>query len=207
MFHYTGMNSALIIFIKNPVPGKVKTRLAKSIGNEHAFNVYKNLLHKTIENVSRLDVKKEVWYSDYIDRQDHIDSKLFDKKKQTGRNLGERMFDAFSSVFGNGFEKAVIIGSDCPELNAKHIEKAFMMLDGTDLVIGPSMDGGYYLLGMKEKHGELFSEIEWSSETVYKSTVQKAESLNLSISTLPVLNDIDTLGDLKTSRFYKELSG
>ncbi len=199
------MDSALIIFIKNPVPGKVKTRLAVNIGNKKAYVVYKNLLNKTIKNVSDLDVKKEVWYSEFIDRQDHIDPKKFDKKKQKGRNLGERMSTAFTSVFNNGFGKAVIIGSDCPELTAEVIEEAYAKLDESDLVLGPSMDGGYYLLGMKKNHSELFTGIEWSTETVYKSTVQKAELLNLTIATLPVLNDIDTLDDLEKSRFHNEL--
>lgn len=193
------MNAVLIIFIKNPVPGKVKTRLAKSIGNEKALSVYRKLVDITLAETSQLEVQKEIWYSDYIDWHDQFDNNHYSKHLQRGRDLGERMHHAFKSKFSNDVEKAVIIGSDCPDLTKNVIEKAFQLLDDVDLVFGPSLDGGYYLLGMNRFYGELFSNIEWSSTSVYTRTLQKAEKLNLKTTNLPALNDIDTVEDLKGS--------
>lgn len=203
------MNSVLILFIKNPAIGKVKTRLAKSIGEKKALGVYRELLKKTVKIASHINLncKKEVWYSDYINEKDQIDINTFDKKLQRGKHLGERMSDSFRLAFKNGFEKAVIIGSDCPELTSDTIESAFGLLDDNDMVIGPSFDGGYYLLGLNKYHPDLFSEIEWSSNKVLSSTIQKAENLNLKVSQLPVLNDIDTIEDLRNSSISNLLEG
>ena len=193
------MNSVLIIFIKNPILGKVKTRLARSIGDEKALMIYRELLNKTMDIASKTECNREVWYSGYINENDQVDPRLFEKKLQEGSNLGERMSNSFSQAFENGSDKAVIIGSDCPDVTDELIAKAFQILDKADLVIGPSLDGGYYLLGMKKYHPELFLGIEWSEISVYETTVRKAKSIGLKISVLPALNDIDTIEDLKKS--------
>lgn len=200
------MNSVLIIFIKNPILGKVKTRLAKSIGDDKALEIYLELLERTIKVASNrfLNCKKEVWYSDYIDKMDQIDTLIFDKKLQSGNDLGERMSGSFSMAFENGFKKAVIIGSDCPDLTSDTIESAIGLLDDYDMVVGPSKDGGYYLLGLKRYYPDLFSGIEWSSNQVLKSTIQKAVNLDLIVKKLPVLNDIDTIEDLRNSRISNQ---
>lgn len=200
------MNFVLIIFIKNPRLGKVKTRLARCIGEDKALRVYKELLKYTLEMASKIDVQRQVWYSDYIDQQDEIDPEFFDKALQKGSHLGARMEEAFRQAFIlNRTEKAVIIGSDCPDLTEDLITLAFNKLDRFDLVVGPAADGGYYLLGMKKNHHELFIDINWSSESVYSETLKRAEELQLKVFELPILNDIDTEKDLMTSHFINRV--
>jgi len=189
----------LMIFIKNPVAGEVKTRLGASIGSTNALQVYKKLLSHTREIAVQVKCDREIWYSSMIDRRDSWNSDLFEKKLQQGRNLGVRMSGAFQQAFEAGYEKAVIIGSDCPELEPQHIEDAFDALRSEDAVIGPSEDGGYYLLGMKKYTPEIFSDIEWSTSSVFEETKRHFEQLGLTCKTLEVLNDIDTIEDLKKS--------
>jgi len=189
----------LMIFIKNPVAGEVKTRLGASIGSANALQVYKKLLSHTREIAVQVKCDREIWYSSMIDRRDSWNSDLFEKKLQQGRNLGVRMSRAFQQAFEAGYEKAVIIGSDCPELEPQHIEDAFDALRSEDAVIGPSEDGGYYLLGMKKYTPEIFSDIEWSTSSVFEETKRHFEQLGLTCKTLEVLNDIDTIEDLKKS--------
>lgn len=189
----------LMIFIKNPVEGKVKTRLGASIGSANALQVYKKLLNHTREVVLQLSMDRQVWYSSMIDHRDSWSSDEFEKKLQHGSDLGERMSSAFESAFNSGYNKVVIIGSDCFDLSYHHIENAFLALNDHDAVIGPSKDGGYYLLGMKKYIPQLFSDIEWSTPEVFEKTVQHFKSTDLSFTTLDVLNDIDTIEDLRES--------
>lgn len=193
------MGKVLLIFIKNPELGKVKTRLANSIGEFKALQVYKKLLKKTLHVAGKTDVRRQVWYSSFIDLEDEIDSDSFEKYLQSGSDLGGRMKNSFQQVFDEGVDRAVIIGSDCPSLNEKIIENAFDRLEENDLVIGPSEDGGYYLLGMSRFFETLFDDIEWSTESVLKATLQKAKKNELRVYQLPVLNDIDNIEDLKKS--------
>jgi len=187
----------LLIFIKNPEPGKVKTRLAATVGPEKAYQIYLKLLSLTIDTAMEVDADRQVWYSSYIDSEDSISETDFKKRKQVGKNLGARMLHAFKSGFKEGYDNIVIIGSDCPDVNPVLFEQAFNELSEYDLVIGPSADGGYYLLGMNKLQPELFRDIDWSTERVLKQTLEKAKSISLSVASLPELNDIDTIEDLE----------
>jgi len=187
----------LLIFIKNPEPGKVKTRLAATVGPEKAYQIYLKLLSLTIDTAMEVDADRQVWYSSYIDSEDSISEPDFKKRKQVGKNLGARMLHAFKSGFKEGYDNIVIIGSDCPDVNPVLLEQAFNELSEYDLVIGPSADGGYYLLGMNKLQPELFRDIDWSTERVLKQTLEKAKSISLSVASLPELNDIDTIEDLE----------
>jgi rSAM/selenodomain-associated transferase 1 len=187
----------LLIFIKNPEPGKVKTRLAASVGPEKAYQIYLKLLSLTIDAATQVDAVKQVWYSSYVDSDDFISEKNFNKRKQMGENLGARMLHAFKGGFKEGYDNIVIIGSDCPDVNHVLLEQAFIDLSEHDLVIGPSADGGYCLLGMNKLEAELFRDIDWSTEHVLEQTLEKAKSLTLSVTCLPELNDIDTIEDLE----------
>lgn len=191
--------SVLLIFVKNPQKGKVKTRLAEAVGEEKALQVYYRLLGITRKITASLDCDREVWYSHDIDDEDLWASGGYEKRLQTGDDLGERMRVAFRDVFAGGYEKAVIIGSDCAELTQEIIENAFRALDDHQVVIGPSRDGGYYLLGMTAFWPDLFSGITWSTPTVYQQTRARIENLGLSLQLLPTLNDIDTEQDLVNS--------
>ncbi len=185
----------LIIFIKNPVLGKVKTRLAAGIGDHRALEVYLQLLEITRGVALKVNCTRNVFYSDEI-ISDHWEEDKFNKFVQEGEDLGERMKNAFEQVFALGAKKAVIIGSDCPQLTSAIVQEAFVKLDACDVVVGPASDGGYYLLGMKLMHVGLFNEMEWSTDRVRTETLQRIVQQQLTYSLLPVLTDIDTAQDL-----------
>jgi hypothetical protein len=187
--------SVLIVFQKNEILGKVKTRLAASIGNEKALEVYQLLIQHTYSILHQTDVKCMVFYSDYIpETKSNLD---FDYRLQFGSDLGERMKNAFATVFIEGFDQAVIIGTDCAELNLDHLKQAFLKLKQYDTVIGPALDGGYYLLGMNSLIPELFSNISWSSDQVLQQSISKLKLLNRSVTLLESLSDIDRIEDLE----------
>jgi uncharacterized protein len=187
----------LIIFVKNPELGKVKTRLAKTIGDEKALQIYLRLLEHTRKISSKVAVNQAVYYTDFIDSNDIWSESQFRKYLQTGYDLGERMQNAFATAFDEGFEKVVIIGSDCPQLNQAHIQQAFDELLTHDVVIGPAVDGGYYLLGMSQLIPELFTNKLWSSDQVLRQTLADLNRLEYSYYLLDELRDIDTAEDLK----------
>ena len=186
----------LIIFVKNPELGKVKTRLAQTIGNEQALDIYLRLLDHTKNISAKVAANRAVYYTDFIDTNDLWPENQFRKYLQTGNDLGERMKNAFANAFTEGFEKIVIIGSDCPQLTSAHIEEAFDLLHKHDIIIGPAVDGGYYLLGMSQLILELFTNKVWSSPQVLQQTLADIERLNLSHYLLETLRDIDTEEDL-----------
>ena len=140
----------LLLFIKNPRLGYVKTRLAASVGNEAALQIYHILLEKTREAALGSEAERWLWYSDEIPENDDWSANLFNKKLQPGGDLGNRMSGAFNAAFEAGAQKVVIIGSDCPEVTGELLEEAFDQLASNDVVIGPTFDGGYYLLGMSQ---------------------------------------------------------
>ncbi len=183
--------NALIIFVKNPIEGQVKTRLAKTIGNDAAVAVYKQLLHHTFLITKDFTVDKFVFYGDYVNDTDVWPSAIYRKQLQKGYDLGERMKNAFDFVLQLGYEKAVIIGSDCYELTTKILQEAFDSLSNQNAVIGPCADGGYYLLGMKVLEPKFFSDIQWSTDSVFMLTIAVFNKLELTYSALQVLNDVD----------------
>jgi rSAM/selenodomain-associated transferase 1 len=191
------MKKTLLIFAKNLIHGEVKTRLASTVGHDKAMTVYEQLIAHTIETTKHLPVDKTVFYSKRIELEDAWDNKIYKKNIQTGNDLGDKMKNAFATVFGNRNKKLVIIGTDCPHLNASVIMNAYVYLEDHDIVIGPASDGGYYLLGMKKLHPRLFEKIDWSTEKVLAQTLKICESSNLSTFLLPELSDIDDENDLK----------
>lgn len=181
----------VIVFVKNPQLGKVKTRLAATLGDEKALEIYNKLVDYTRTVLLGIEgVKKYVYYSDFIDSEDEWSNGIFEKKLQVHGGLGSKITYALKNTF-NTCDQVIIIGSDCPQLTSDHIKEAFEQLDAVDLVIGPSHDGGYYLLGINKLHPELFEGINWSTEHVFNETIKKAQSLNLSTSTLETLSDVD----------------
>ncbi len=185
-----------MIFIKNPVPGKVKTRLGKDIGYEEAAAYYEKLLEITRQAAINTSSDKWLWYGDYINKSDSWSAATFTKKLQTAGDLGIRMQSAFEKAFEQGYEKVVIIGSDCPEMSSGVLEKAFEKLTEADVVIGPANDGGYYLMGMK-KALPLFENVDWSTRQVLDQTIAHLKKQNLNYILLEKLTDLDTIEDLK----------
>jgi uncharacterized protein len=191
------MKNALIIFVRNPVSGKVKTRLAASVGNEKALLVYNYLLNHTKSITEKLPATVFVYYADYLNENDLWNG--CEKRLQSGTDLGERMKIAFEQLFNDGFTNVCIIGSDCYELTTEIINEAFKKLQNHKTVIGPAKDGGYYLLGMKYPLLDLFRNIEWSTNTVFIETLNKIKFQQLTMHLLPELNDIDEKADLFNS--------
>lgn len=191
------MKEALIIFVRNPVLGKVKSRLASTIGGEKALQVYKHLLNHTKSITEKLPLAKFVYYADAVTENDIWNG--YEKKLQCGNTLGERMQMAFSELFSAGYSGICIIGSDCHAISSADIESAFEKLNQHDLVIGPAADGGYYLLGCKKNIPELFINKKWGSPAVLEATLADAVKLKLSVYKLQMLNDIDEEKDLAGS--------
>lgn len=190
------MNDILIVFVKNPIKGSVKSRLAKTIGNVKALSVYNRLLYRTKIIILNLIVDKRICYSDFICKTDLWELSSFQKSLQFGDNLGLRMYNAIKEASDEGYSKICLIGSDSMELTSDIVNSAFNLLDSHDVVLGPSSDGGYYLIGMKPPIKNIFDRIDWSTELVLKQTIKKAENLKLGYRLLPVLNDIDEIDDI-----------
>lgn len=186
---------ALIIFVKNLVEGHVKTRLAATVGNKKAMEIYQRLIAHTYDVVQDFKADKFIFYSAFIE-DDIWQNDFFEKHVQAGNDLGERMKNAFASVFEKGFTKIIIIGTDCPGINESILEKAFSNLNKTDVVIGPASDGGYYLLGVKKSHSFLFENIQWSTNKVLAATIELCKKHQLSYSLLSELSDVDEEKDL-----------
>ncbi len=191
------MKDLLLIFSKNPEYGKVKTRLAATIGKEQTLFIYQKLIEHTIAVTKEVSIDKTVFYSEWIDKKDNWEEEFYKKKIQSGTDLGERMKTAFKSSFTENYDKVVIIGTDCFELETQNILSAFSRLDDADIVLGPAIDGGYYLLGMKKFNPALFENIHWSTGKVFNQTIVICRKLKLSVSLLPELNDIDNEEDIR----------
>ena len=173
--------------------------MARTVGEARALEIYRELLTITKSAADPLDAVRQVWYSDYIDEDDIWPGEAYKKRLQKGENLGMRMQEAFRQAFAAGFERAVIIGSDCPGRSAGLLRRAYDLLEETRVVIGPSQDGGYYLLGMSEYYPGLFEQKEWSTASVCAETQRQLRKQNISCRMLPQLNDIDTEADLQQS--------
>ncbi|NNC84593.1 MAG: glycosyltransferase [Bacteroidia bacterium] len=198
------MSDCLIIFTKNAELGKVKTRLAKSIGDEQALNVYSSLLKHTHAVTNELNCNKHLYYSERLEEND-LWGGDYNCFVQEGSDLGTKMKNAFEHAFQQGHNKVLIIGSDCFDLSKAEIEQAFDLLDTSDFVIGPAKDGGYYLLGMNAENIYVFEDMQYSHADVAKQTIEKIQSNNHSYSLLKELNDIDTVEDLEKYPDFTEL--
>jgi uncharacterized protein len=183
----------LLIFVKNPVPGTVKTRIAHTVGDERATEVYRHLLAYTQQITRLLPWKRIVYYGDFINPTDGWDG--YEKRQQTGTDLGERMLNAFSDEFAAGASRVVIIGSDCLTIQPDHLKQAFRTLDEHDVVIGPATDGGYYLLGMNQLHPFLFQNKPWSQPELLDQTLDDLKQYRLTYTLLEELSDIDEWDD------------
>lgn len=186
--------NAIILFVRKPEFGMVKTRLAADIGEKKALEIYKKLLQHTQSVSAKILADKFVFYATEICEDDMWNA--YKKFAQCGNNLGNRMENAFKNIFDKRYENVLIVGSDCFELTSEIIEEAFSLLEKNEVVIGPAKDGGYYLLGMKKMHATIFQHINWSTPEVFDQTLQKIKSLDLSYGLLPVLRDVDTVDDL-----------
>jgi uncharacterized protein len=185
----------LILLTKLPEAGKVKSRLSVEIGPEKAARVYEQLLRNTLEQMKGLTCEKIVALEGDATGFVGVYNE-WTIWPQEGNELGERMQRAFEKAFQYGYKGAVLIGGDCPEISSIICDLAFEKLNGNDLVLGPSQDGGYYLIGLKKPEPILFENMQWSHDMVFEQTVQRAAEQNLKVALLPTLRDIDHLADL-----------
>ena len=195
----------LIIFVKNLVPGMVKTRLAEDVGMFLALDVYQELVKHTADTVKKVDADKTVFYSEYVEVEDVFEGEDFDYNVQVGNTLGERMQNAFQYAFDKGYSRVTIIGSDCYELKAKHLEEAFDQLEINDIVVGPAKDGGFYMLGLNGSCPALFDGKEYSHDKVLEELLTEINELELEYHVLEKLTDVDTLADMKDTPLMKVL--
>ncbi len=192
----------LIIFTRNPELGKCKTRLAATVGDHAALEIYKFLLEHTVTITKDLDVTKEIHYSIKIREHDMWESKIYNKKTQFGDDLGQRMENAFKEGFANGYENIVIIGSDIYDLTQTDLENAFQALQSYEYVIGPAQDGGYYLFGMKSLNSQVFKNKAWGTETVLQDTLNDLQKNDIQL--LEERNDVDYYEDIKDVEVFQK---
>ena len=185
----------LLVFTRNPELGKVKTRLAKTVGNATALKIYIFLLERTRDISVKVSADKAVYYSVKVRENDIWDASIFQKHQQVGEDLGIRMLHAFKNGFKAGYEKVMIIGSDLYDLTAETIENAFIALENNEVVIGPAEDGGYYLLGMNSLEEKVFKNKDWGTETVRKDTLEDLKDKKVFL--LGELNDVDVFEDIE----------
>ena len=187
----------LILFVKNPELGKVKTRLAKSIGDEKALAIYFKLLSNAYQMTETLRCDVAIYYSKFIDSEDYWDNNKYDKYIQTGETLGDKMHNAIAHSLDMGYKKVSLVGSDIYDLTAEIIHDSFGKLDTHDVALGPAEDGGYYLIGMKRPNKNIFKLEQWSTTEVLNETIEMIKKEGLSYAPTATLNDIDNLEDLK----------
>jgi hypothetical protein len=192
---------SIIVFVKNPVEGRVKTRIAATVGHAKAVEVYTELLHHTRQVIedflemmpSSPFFRVQIYYGDELNTNDLWDTLPVQKFLQKGADLGERMYNAFAQEFATGAKRVVIIGSDCFGLKPIHLKNAFDQLTAQEAVIGPAIDGGYYLLGLKRMHPSVFQNKSWSQPILFEETL--AALKHYPIVLLQSLSDIDTWED------------
>jgi len=199
-YHNVTAKNLLLIFTRNPELGKCKTRLAASIGDQNALDIYTFLLKHTVALTKEVNAVKQVWYSEEIWENDIWNTDTFDKKLQQGTDLGMRMAHAFQEGFADGFERIIIIGSDIFDLTTVDINKAFALLESKDFVIGPAQDGGYYLLGLTSFSEPIFQNKSWGTETVLEETLNDLKYKNIHL--LETRNDVDLYDDIKDVEIF-----
>ncbi|HEY4651561.1 MAG TPA: TIGR04282 family arsenosugar biosynthesis glycosyltransferase [Pontibacter sp.] len=186
----------LLLFVRAPELGKVKTRLAEAVGPEVALEIYIHLLQHTRQITEKLASDKAVYFADKIVDDGLWPAEVYQRHLQPEGDLGHKMQTAFADAFAAGYSSVVIIGSDCKQLTQQIIEQAFEALQTHEVVLGPALDGGYYLLGMNKLYPELFQDKEWSTSAVLPATIHDLERLHLSHKLLPELSDVDYLEDV-----------
>lgn len=194
-------DSALIIMARHPRRGAVQSTLANTLGEDIAAEFHRLCAERLFLELERLPfpVKRYLFYSGKDDESAlrHWTGDSFSFELQRGEDRGERLQYAFATTFAKRFRKAVIVGTDIPDLTAGLIDEALHLLDSYDAVIGPDHNGGYYLLGLKAVHEPLFRDVPWGTSRVYGHTLRMIKTLNLSLAFLPVLIDVNTEDDLR----------
>lgn len=185
-----------LYFVKSPEPGRVKTRLAREVGPQRAAEIYRELAEK---NLTTLAALSKTIYSvaiafDPPEAEERIKAWLPDQDEylpQRGDDLGKRLAQAFDKVFERGARGVLALGSDTLGLEKSLLEEAGRALDSSDVALGPTEDGGYYLIGLRRPEPRLFEEIPWSTSAVFEKTLERIRREKLSYTVLRKLSDLD----------------
>jgi len=213
----------LIVYLKNPEPGKVKTRLQPHYSPEEAASLYRGFIEDTVETVSSIGADRCWAAYTPADTRSDIETLIpsdWNLAAQAGDDLGSRMRQSMNASIATGAERVILIGSDIPSLPGSHITSAISRLDNADVVLGPTNDGGFYLIGIRSTLPDIFSNVTWSTDTAFEQTAEGIRSKELMMSLIPPWNDIDTPEDLDaeilsarkesgmthTDRVYRHLS-
>jgi rSAM/selenodomain-associated transferase 1 len=191
-----------IVFAKAPVSGAVKTRLQPHIGPESATRLYRAMVEDVVSSLSAARVPPPVVFFTPAERSHEFGRWLpqVERVPQGGGDLGERMLRAFMWARDRGHDRTVIVGSDIPTLRGATVDEALRALADADVVLGPSQDGGYYLVGARAPHRELFEGVAWGTEAVLDRTIANARAAGLSVRLLAEEQDVDTYDDVLALR-------
>jgi uncharacterized protein len=201
------MKRAIIIMAKIPLAGKVKTRLQPFLSAEDSAELAAAFLQDTLNKAAKLNAEIIIAFSP-PDRKNYFDDlriQNFTLKKQPDGNLGEKISAAFQFAFEIGMDSAVLIGTDSPTFPPEFIQKSFELLEiNCDAVLGKTIDGGFYLIGLRKPDKRIFEMVQWSSEKTFEQTAENIKNLNLKLAKLPVWYDVDVPADLE--RLENELA-
>ncbi len=194
-------NNCILFFIKSPERGQVKRRIAVCLGETVATEIYSSFVLDALAMLDTCKARSLVCFYPPAAKEKIVVwlGRQYTYLPQRGTDLGQRMKNGFTDAFDRGFKRVVIVGSDMPDLPRDVIEDAFESLKTRDAVLGPSFDGGYYLIGFQHDtfQPQAFEGIRWGTETVLQATISYLHSTGLSLHTLRPWNDIDTVADLK----------
>jgi rSAM/selenodomain-associated transferase 1 len=197
----------ILIFAKRPEAGRCKTRLAKHIGDADALLIYQALLAFTLKTVAETPYRKVLMVDppEAVAAAEDWAPGMDLYLPQCAGDLGSRMSAAVSQAFSRGAKKALLLGCDCPQISKESVISTFAGLDRYDVILGPTVDGGYYLLGLKEDHSSLFQDIPWSTGQVFEKTLNILKFQTLSYISLDTFSDVDTLEDFRQVRHLRPL--
>jgi len=187
-------STLLIVFLKVPKPGFVKTRLAATVGPDRACEIYCELVERLLERIRSVpNVELRIAPDDGIVECESWRQPHWEIRSQGVGDLGARMSRAFEEAFSSGWDRVLAIGSDCPYVGIEQIQDGRDRLDRDSVVLGPARDGGYWMIGMGRYLPSLFDGVEWSTEKVLEQTMKRTEAEGESVSLLEILEDIDDL--------------
>ncbi len=203
------LNNRVIVFSRYPEPGVTKTRMIPALGPERAAQLQQALTKRTLAVVNSFGADHpcdlEVRFAGgESSRMSCMFGAGLSYRSQNGGDLGQRLTDAFATAFNEGATRVVVMGSDCPEIDSAILDEATNALSHADVVLGPAIDGGYYLIGLKENQPDLFQGIDWGSESVFRQTARKAKQSRCIVHRLQTLSDVDYPEDLVACRRFPE---
>ena len=203
---HPALSTALVIFAKAPIPGEVNTRLCPPLTPDEAATLQGSFVLDMLERSKTAVAKLKLPLDRYLacaPSSTLVFFKIMEERQgvtlinQIGDDLGARINQAFETMFSRGYKRVLIVGTDVPTLPLDHYKQALVLLETNDLVLGPALDGGYYLIGLKRMVPDLFIGIPWSTERVLGMTQEKATTLGLKTALLPPWRDVDTIEDLQ----------